>query len=273
MGMYDYLGKTQVKCFYDPIVEHDLKDFPGLNLGEITSLRMWPTTGSLHEYKHMQMVPWKTMWYDYGKRFMVFDPDDVEGAGLVHIIWGGRYIHSVHYSKLNTKIFPIGKVISKAGDELNITTKNQFKEILDHKKSLNNTCRQITKAYWEDPKNHDKDSMEAMRELDEKTFKVRKLFNDKWVSQDRDIQEGWIIGAFLYGLYGFCEDDETARKYVKFLKEYVGGDEALEDEIDKYALWCAKHEIKIYHADLQMFFMNFPTFKNLEKLIKTNLWK
>lgn len=273
MGMYDYLGNTQVKCFYDPIVEHDLKDFPDLNREEIASLQMWPTTGSLREFKFMSMVPWKTMWYDYGKKFMVFDPDDVEGTGLIHVILGGRYIRSIHYSKLNTKLCPIVRVISKVGDELNITRKEQFQEILDHKKSLNDTCRQITKAYWEDPKNHNKSSDEAMRELDEKTSAVRKVFADKWISTNRDIQDGWTIGAFLYGLYEFCEDDETIRKYVNFLKDHVGGNEALEDEIDKYALWCAKHEIKIYHSDLQMFFMNFPTVRNLEKVIRTNLWK
>lgn len=270
MGMYDYLGKTQVKCFYLPVISHEIDSIPGLEQKPITKLEYWATMGSLHMYRVGQKVPYKTLWYDYGKNFKVFDTMDVEGTGLIHIIRGGRYLCSIPHQKFNSKLFSDGPVISKTGEELLVKTKEDFAQILEDAKRITEAQRAATKEFWE---THPEDSsvLESIRYSNDATESLYKDYHQKWIDPTQDIQKGWAVGGFLSGLSGFAEDDDTVKRYVKLFHEAAETTEKVSKMIDEYSEWCHRHNIGIYHSELLNFFMNFPTLENLEKLMSVKL--
>lgn len=124
MGMYDNLKEYQVKCFpiSNILIEDDV-DF---------KLQNYYISGELRWFNRGHLVPYKTLYYNYGLDFMIFHYQDIFYNIMdipIHIIKDGIYRKSVLYSKLSNRysIFP---VIDNAGSLLNIETVGDFKDLL-----------------------------------------------------------------------------------------------------------------------------------------------
>lgn len=236
MGMFDTMGDHQVKCFYKPTVL--LKKAQSEN----DELLVWESGGSLNFYKRFSKVPYKTMYYDYGKDFMIFHTCGV-GEGVVHIVKFGRYIKTVHHTELNTRLCPIRSVFSQYGEELAIEKKKDFERFL-----------------------MDKDHVEGLQ--GDLLGTERESFYKRWFTNEKNCNGGWRIGGFLKGLVG-C-DPEKFQLYVECFKRYIdesGG--VLVDELREYEKWCTEHKIRINAVKLWWFFNRECSARQLCSLLKS----
>lgn len=134
MGMYDYLGEHQVKCFSisNILIEDEICNFLPTEKDSNFKLQNYYINGELRCYSRGHLVPYKTLYYNYGLNFIVFHYQDIFYNIVdipVHIIKDGIYHKSVLCSKLSNRysIFP---VIDNVGSLLNIETIGDFKELL-----------------------------------------------------------------------------------------------------------------------------------------------
>lgn len=264
MGMYDNIGKGyQIKCFYVPIIAKDLPE--NFGLPPVTKLSMWASGGNLMDFHMFSKVPYKTMWYDYGKDFLIFDPNNVDNSGMVHIIRQGRYIGSVHHRLINTTFTQLKTVIDKNGEFLDMKTKEHMQLAI---KDFANTQKDIAyylKEFWKLHKD-DADKEEAKRLCTHRVTKMQQGCHSRWYLDNELWDSRWYIGAFLWGLHTFAKTDEEVLRYVNYLKAEFEEPE-LERMITEYALWCSQHKIPITLNNLQLFFFNHNTTDMLSQVI------
>lgn len=134
MGMYDNLKEYQVKCFpiSNILIEDEICNFLPTEKDSNFTLKNYYINGELRWYNRGHLVPYKTLYYNYGLDFMIFHYQDIFYNIMdipIHIIKDGIYRKSVLYSKLSNRysIFP---VIDNAGSLLNIETVGDFKDLL-----------------------------------------------------------------------------------------------------------------------------------------------
>lgn len=259
MGMYDIIHGEQVKCFYTPCLSHDMDVKWGLP--PVDRLDLWGSTGNLITYHFMDKVPYKTMWYDYTKNFMIFDPEYLGGGDLIHVVKGGRYIHSFSKDHLNTIIFPITVVIDYYGNPLNIKEKSDFYCMKSEHDSIIAMRQILSNEYEKAGESPNIAESKAQMNTMDNWMKYKK----KWFNEDEGHDGPWNVGAFLYALDRFCRSDEEAEKFVKFFNDHHK-DLNVEVMVMEYAYWCATHGIPMQLLDLQNFFIS-PTVKGLHKLI------
>ena len=123
MSFYDTLGFSQVKCF----------SYPDLIITDET-IDLVRHCGAFAFFSKGDMVPHRTLFYDFGENFMVFDYRKnfwgKKFEGYVHIIENGRYVGSQHYLKLKNN-HPIHLVVDNNGMPLNIKDKKDFEKIVE----------------------------------------------------------------------------------------------------------------------------------------------
>ena len=78
MGLYNYLGNNQVKCF----------TIPNMIINSNGNLEIYCLEGKFIGYKRGSKVPYKTLYYNYGENFLIFDYRGViyDEIPLIHII-------------------------------------------------------------------------------------------------------------------------------------------------------------------------------------------
>lgn len=113
MGMYDYIGHTQVKCFYKYFFYHGL----------VTS------GGSLEVYNIGDKVPYKTDWYNYTKNFnMIMEDYDEENDYKEFYLLAGirdgklKFVKPINKTSMIDWI-GIGRCIDDSGTWRNIHSK------------------------------------------------------------------------------------------------------------------------------------------------------
>lgn len=267
MGVYDYLGTTQVKCFYEPVMNYLLTPTQYDMKKDSKSLPfdIWFMHGRLKEYRSLQKIPYKTLYYNYGKSFMVFDPSNVEGTQLVHIIQMGRYIMSVEWCKLNTILHPIRLVVDKTGQPLNIHHKKDFGKILTDYTTYQHIYQNIIKAYYKNEDNPDSTSVSNIIYMQDTAFKP---FTQRWINNNGNICDPTEIGAFLSLISeNICHTtDNLLQDCVKKYIGYLGDEDVLTDNITKYGEWAKTNRLRISEQDLAQFFYN-PSIENFKPLM------
>lgn len=259
MGMYDYMGGNQIKCFYQPVVCHDLED---LGLPLVSKLDMFASGGGLHEYRHFSKVPFKTMWYDYTPNFMIFDPKYSTPNGIVHIIRFGRYVCSVNYQVINPVLFPITTVIDTHGTKLKISKKEDFGHMLrDYVEYMQFGDSRVNQVIMD---NH-LQGISSNMGIGEETVTAWTKFEGRWYEEDPS-PTPWIVGGFIDGISNFCKTDDVVQKFVGFFKD-ANKEINIDELIVDYALWCAHHSIPIELKNLRNLFGEKPTMKDLRMCI------
>lgn len=270
MGMYDFLGKTQVKLFTDPVVLHP--DSIGVVKEPITELKYWPMTGNLKTYNVFNKVPYRTMYYDYGKNFMVFDPRGLIDAGRVYIIMYGRYIGSIHYSMMANDMYNITTVVDTKGEALNVKRASDFGVMLKDFEVQAVKESFYCEKFWE--KHEDavgEERSNLFLQLTSEVEKIHKEVTDKWYKSNNEIHEGWEVGGFLCGIYPICSTDSDVANYVNLFLDKIGR-KNIDQVSEAYCWWCSKHDIPVFFDNLVEFLSTNPTIRNLEKLISVDLW-
>ena len=270
MGMYDYLGEEQVKCF--PVASLCVNE---------NEINIRTITGALRGYKVLDLVPHRTRYYDYGENFLIFDYRKSfwqnEFTGLVHIIENGRYKGSKHYSSLNPD-YNIELVIDNYGVPLNIKKVSDFAKILQDEE-LN------TKVYFELLKMYmirlsaipikTKEDIQSLREKGWTDDMIKEnltkestamqcahddswgLFFEKWtnISLIANIFGGNPIGV-LYDCYLRDKHNYDWAGIVKKLEEEAQKEKtSLKAQIDAYLNWTQEHKIRIDEKELLTLFL------------------
>lgn len=262
MGMYDNMGGQQIKCFYQPVISHDIDSRFGLP--PVDKLNMWAMGGSLKTYRRFSKVPYKTMYYDYGKNFLIFDPRNPDRCNIIHVILGGRYAASLTYNQLRFSHVPIDTVIDHYGNRVNITRKEDFEYMLEEYMTMKINHNSIVRELAKDKS---KSVEEYNTEVNEHIRKSTEGFEKKWFTDFHENQDPWHVGGFLSGIISFCTSNAMVAQYVRFFrKEHESKD--ISRLLMSYALWCSEHEIKIKLKDLEVFFMEAPTANNLVNVVK-----
>ena len=282
MGLYDYLGDSQVKCFTRAGV--GIK--PDKNNG--FELILSALGGKLKYYSRGSLVPYKTTFYNYGKDFMVFDYRTFnydEGINhdelMVHIIRNGHYFRSVRYDRMPSR-YKIGLVLDNYGEVVNIKTHNDFKEIVydwryQHKrydelcefyrkevgipdilsisfdkiKELNLSQEELKDILDKNSECMDKASAESLNCFSETWYKGTKEIDD-------EMNKGWPFGALYYAL-----ENQNISEYDKywiarlFEKEIENKGQSLILELKDYLDWCSKNEIKVDKVKFLTFFSKY----------------
>lgn len=282
--MYDFLGNTQIKCFPTPMLS-PVEDTKGV---DPAAFDLWYMDGAFRRYTKGDRVPYKTLWYDYGKNFMVFDYRDSEGnGGLVHIISGGKYIKSVPYDELNTHWYPIRRVISKTGQPLKIVMKYQFPVIIsDYSDYSTDLYRKIAKS--ESLNREQKDALIGNILYDETNLTVKngellaqsveenyKEFKSSWIWQispyASDIRpEGPVnLGEFVYALDSIAKTDADVTQYVILLRKYLEENgSGINEQVRRYIEWCDRHDITMNDWEVFRRFFSYATsVANLKRIM------
>lgn len=267
MGLYDTLGKTQVKCFYEaniyPMISEEYRKRVDSE-DEDDKFEMTYSHGNLKTYKPFSTVPWMTLYYNYGPQFMIFDPSNVEGTELVHIVAIGRYLRSVKWNELNTFMHPIRLVIDKTGTPLKITKKEDFGTILKQYKYYDGLYREKVKDYYKTTEILPSRTIQDMIDLQDQVFAP---YDERWVDQKSTVHDKTLIGAFLAIIGDFLQvtSDEILKKVTQQFSDYVGGRRRLDAQIASYLIWATTHKIPIRVDTLEKFFEH-PSIENYQKL-------
>lgn len=275
MGLYDELGYEQVKCFPDAVVKFSQK-WDSEDKEEI--LESYTLGGRLKYIRRGQKVPYKTLYYNYGTDFMIFDYRNMyneDGFIPVHIIRNGRYFRTVDYRYIPSR-YKIGLVINKYGDILKIYTKSDFIQLVQELKYYdemyhrdyveNDKVQELFKK-----KCDDSDMSELTKHLEE-IEKIHKevlaktydIFYNNWVNlgiedwskysarvilkwenvtdlekEDIKVHGGWVIGCLLHSIQrDFYKDEEDKKRVIVEYKNKIEQKESLEDALSFYFNWC-----------------------------------
>ncbi len=283
MGLYDYLGGEQVKCFTRASVGIKPNDFDSDSFDLILSV----VGGDLKGYSRGSAVPYKTPFYNYGKDFMVFDyrtfnynESIIDDSDLmVHIIRNGRYFRSVPYNKVPSR-YKIGLVIDNYGMVIDIKTKQDFIDIVYDWHKSHILYAELKEKYRNLKEIPDILRM-SMQEIKEKNFTSDELnrllegnnmcmnmaheeslgvFHNTWYASvkniDDAINKGWRFGVLYSSLerQTISEFDKywIARLFVKEIEDKEGD---FNTALDNYFDWCSKNNIDEIDRDkLETFF-------------------
>lgn len=125
MGLYDYLGENQVKVFGVNSVYISEKDRNVLMYG--------CAGGELRYYKKGQEVPYKTLFYNYGKNFTIIDVMSIiwgrEEDEVVHTIRDGKYENSYSFGNIPDNL-DFTTVVNKNGTKLKVSSIEDIKAMV-----------------------------------------------------------------------------------------------------------------------------------------------
>ena len=281
MGMYDYLGEHQVKCFGVPTV--------GITPdGDSFKLFIHCMGGNLRYYRRGSAVPYKTPFYNYGKDFMVFDfrtfnfnepiyHDDLK----VHIIKNGRYFRSVRYDRVPSR-YEIGLVLNNYGEVVNIKTHNDFKEIVYDWRYSQMKYRELSEKYRKEQGIIDVLALNVhtLKELNLSSEELNELFDKSRQCQDRAAKEsldlfrktwfegteeidanmnkGWPFGA-LYDALENMTHSEYDKYWIArlFVEEVEKKEKSLMFALGEYFYWCIKNDIEVNKLKFMSFFSKY----------------
>lgn len=281
MGLYDYLGDFQVKCFAQAGV--------GIKPnGDNFELILNAFGGELKYYNRGSLVPYKTPFYNFGKDFMIFDyrtfnyDEPINHDELmVHIIRNGHYFRSVRYDKVPTR-YKIGLVIDNYGEVVNIKTHNDFKEIVYNWRYSHKKYDELCESYRKEMGIPDilRISVDKIKELnlsqeefkeildknsecmDRASAESLNCFSETWYKGTKEIEDeinkGWPFGALYYALekQNILEFDKywIARLFVKKLEKKG---KTLMMSLGEYFDWCLDNDINIDKLKFIMFFSKY----------------
>ena len=279
MGMYDYLGEEQVKCFGVPTVSISPKD------GSF-DLSIHCMGGNLRYYHRGSTVPYKTSFYNYGKDFMVFDyrtfnyneavNDDYL---MVHIIKNGRYFRSVRYDRVPSR-YKIGLVLDNYGSVVNIKTHSDFKEIVygwHYSQVLYNELQEKYRAEMDIPNmlklnrlDLERYSKEEINDLfkkhgecmDRAAVESLSVFRDTWYGGTEELEEelnkGWFCGA-LYDALKNMTHSEYDKYWIArlFVDRIEKNGSSLMMTLGEYFEWCIKNGIVVDKLKFMTFFSTY----------------
>lgn len=263
MGLYNYLGAYQVKCFYLANVIVDSLD----------NLSLYTIGGTLRQFEVGDEVPYKTLYYNYGKDFLIFDTRGIslDDPVVIHIIKDGKFFDTVEYSRLSEDYF-VPNVIDVYGEKLNI---QKYEEILDY---YNAVCKRekdyreltekydkefnVNKSFYQDyrakviEKEEFYEELEKAKKVSDRVHnEVNVPFNKRWRFDDficNDIGDGVIIGHLLDC---YINLDKTVYewncifdKFLEFIKKEGYKYETL---VDSYRIWCKNNDISVIEDSLK----------------------
>ena len=124
MGMYDYIGTEQVKCFYIYLY----------STNEITP-GLWISGGSLDSYQIGDKVPYKTKYYDYTKDFNIVliddEYDEYNNTVTICMIRDGILKDIKPLAKTTEDDWNILRCISYDGEWLNVYSKEEAEKYVN----------------------------------------------------------------------------------------------------------------------------------------------
>lgn len=281
MGMYDYLGEEQVKCFGVPTVGITPE-------GDSFKLFVHCMGGNLRFYRRGVTVPYKTPFYNYGKDFMVFDyrtfnyeEPICEEELKVHIIRNGRYFRTVPYNRVPSR-YEIGLVLDNYGEVVNIKTHNDFKEIVYDWRYSRTLYSELFEKYREEAgipdilrmgypalkeMNLSKEEMDNLFEshricMDRASEDALKPFSDTWYADTKALNEemnkGWPYGALYDAL-----ENMTISEYDKywiarlFVEDVEKKETSLMFALGEYFYWCYQNDISVDKIKFMVFFLKY----------------
>lgn len=193
MGMYDYINGNQIKCFYTPlfyvcdILEDNYINHSG---------------GSLTGFNTGCKVPFKTMYYNYSKDFIIYD---YRADNFVHIIKDGMVYETILLDKLSDEYISY-ICIDYFGNKLNIKTKDDMFVIKNEFKDLFENKRKISRKIKENP---------SMRKEYIKEMKLlNKEFNNKWIIVE--FKDEKYFGELISNYIWFKENAKTTEEIKDF---------------------------------------------------------
>lgn len=279
MGLYDYLGEEQVKCFGVPTVGITPE-------GDSFKLFIHCMGGNLRYYPRGSAVPYKTSFYNYGKNFMVFDyrtfnygEPICDDELRVHIIRNGRYFRTVRYDRVPSR-YKIGLVLDNYGEVINIKTHNDFKEIVYNWRYSHVLYDELQEKYREemgipnmlrlnrfDLEKYSKEEINEMFEkhrecMDRASDEALKPFSDTWYGGtekiDKEMNKGWPFGA-LYDVLEKQKISEFDKYWIARLFEKEVGNKggSLILDLKEYLDWCTINGIKVDKVKFLTFFSKY----------------
>ena len=282
MGMYDYLGEEQVKCFGVPTVGVTPNGENNFNLF------IHCMGGNLRYYHRGSSVPYKTPFYNYGKDFMVFDcrtfnydEPIVDDELWVHIIKNGRYFRSVRYDRVPSR-YKIGLVLNNYGEVVNIKTHNDFKEIVYGWRYSQVKYKELSEKYREEMGIPDmlKMNVNTIKEMnlskeelndlfdqyskcqDKARAESLDLFREIWYKgteeKDAELNKGWPFGA-LYNALETMHISEYDKYWIArlFVEQIERDGHSLMFDLGEYFNWCIENRIEVDRLKFMMFFSKY----------------
>lgn len=279
MGMYDYLGEEQVKCFGVPTVGIRPKD-------DGFQLFTHCMGGNLRYYHKGSTVPYKTPFYNYGKDFMVFDyrtfnygEPIIDDELRVHIIKNGRYFRTVRYDRVPSR-YKIGLVLDNYGEVVNIKTHNDFKEIVYAWRYSHILYDELQEKYREemgipnmlrfnrlDLEKYSKEEINEMFEkqrkcMDKASEEALKPFSDTWYAGtegiNKEMNKGWPFGA-LYDALENLRISEYDKYWIArlFVEQIEKEGHSLMFDLGEYFNWCIENGIVVDRLKFMTFFSTY----------------
>lgn len=277
---YDLLGGNLVQCF--PISKITYCE------GNLENpVELWQSSGHLRSFNIGDTVPWRTLYYNYGPNFMIFDYEGKElrkSEVLVHIIQDGKYLKSVKYMNIPNEV-SIGLVLDVKGNVLNIKSREDFKTILSEYCSVQKQYINLCKKYGciENPLdtgcvNGQKISMDKLLEAYKKYISLMEkaknesigLFESEWLNpleKYLNIFDNTYIGSFLAAIFkGYKTNGDiylsTNLYYDMKYKDKV----AFESDLDNYLSWLnVVGYYKVFKRQIKSFFKR-PCNQSIYKL-------
>lgn len=256
MGMYDNLGNHQVKAFGR--ARNPLK-FKSMDVNDVV-LDPYVSSGDLVHYKRGSEVPWRTLFYNFGKDFEIYDFGVITDANeaVLHVIRDGKYSRSYAYEKIPKSFKPI-KTLNYYGDLTAIASRDDLLAIVREKLEAHKLYHELSDKYYAEegitrkaydevrgmPENEILDYITRSERADDKAFaESLQLFNNRWYSsqdseENKSMHSGFLLGVILhtiknYGAFTEFEKYKAVQLYIKALEEN-GRD--LEDSIQEYVAW------------------------------------
>lgn len=253
MGMYDYMGGEQIKCF--PLAFVDSED---------NKFNLRCIDGDFRGYRKGDRVPYQTLYYNYGKDFLIFDymaalveEDDI----YVHIVEKGKYVKTIKYNKL-PKNYNIKKVVNKNGKELNINSSADLSLFITELSNNIKKDRELTEYYNKEfgvkgynireLKEKSVSSEEFMADLDKrkKIFDIvceetTRPFSKKWYVEE-ELEENLLVGYLLHCyIKSEKSDSDWNNIFDSFIKYLEENNYTYFDLLDKYMSWVRENNIML----------------------------
>lgn len=249
MGMYDYLGDSQIKAFYvsgNPIHA----DENGI------VYQPYAMGGNLRHYTYGDKVPYYSFFYNYGKNFIIFDERPFtmdENTDNIHIIENGIYTKSYNHKNVPNNL-KLELVVSYTGIPLNITKSSDFETMINESIEKEEKYQELIEKYEteagifkikniEELKKHTADEIkENFKKADEIRNKVgsetifahhKKWFKDEKSEEYIQINKGFKLGYLLDIII-----NRDFHEYEKYLMMNIFMEETnIYDLIDEYLDW------------------------------------
>lgn len=262
MGLYDYLNGDQVKCFYIPNMYVDVD--PLFRTKE-KILDIWNIGGNLKGYKNGNRVPYKSLYYYYGKNFIIFNCDHFEGTeSIIHIIENGKLLASYDIDEIPNIDISKFNVFDKYGEQLNIKTVEDFllyqnekvssyKEYIERTKDSSKEFAEIMKKYHTEKE----DCKKNFQEIEKRLKEIEKISNkaardcftpvtNKWVTKiSEEDKRASVFGCLLYVLIENFKTEEQKKEIIEYYKkECEKHSLSIDGEIKNYIKWMKQNNNK-----------------------------